>query len=273
MKLSCLPVSWFGDILSGRMSLEEWMRFAVGLGLDAIDFTVLFLKNRDASYLDSLREAILRHGLELCMLTCYPDFTHPNAVERARQVEEMVVNIRAAARLGAKLVRMTAGQRHPGVNREQGVEWAIEGLRQVLPEADRLGITLAYENHTKGTPWQYWDFSQPTEIFLEILNGLADTSLAVNFDTANALVGNEDPLALLEAVKEKVISVHAADIRAPGSLEPVVLGAGVVPFHKIFSILKGNGFDGWICIEEASRTGHVGFEKAVSFVRGVWEEA
>jgi sugar phosphate isomerase/epimerase len=255
------------------MSLEEWMRFAATLELDAVDFTVLFLESRDTGYLDNLREAMHRYGLQLCMLACYPDFTHPDAAERALQVEETVANVGAAARLGAKFVRVTAGQRYPGVAREQGVEWAVEGLRQVLPEADLVGITLAYENHTKGAPWRYWDFSQSTDVFLEILDGLAGTSLGVNFDTANAFVAYEDPIALVETVKDKVVSVHAADIRAPGSLEPVVLGTGVAPFCQIFSILKGNGFDSWICIEEASGTGPAGFERAVSFVRRVWEEA
>jgi sugar phosphate isomerase/epimerase len=168
---------------------------------------------------------------------------------------------------------VTAGQRHPGVSREQGIRWAIQGFRAILPEADRLGLTLAYENHTKGAPWHYWDFSQQSEVFLEILNGLTDTSLGVNYDTANALVSEEDPISLLEAVKQRVVSVHAADVRAPGSLEPVLLGTGVAPFRQIFSVLKGNGFDGWICIEEASRTGAAGFEQAVAFVRQAWEEA
>lgn len=273
MRLSCLPVSWFSDILSGRISLEEWICFASTLGLDAVDFTVLFLEGKDASYLDHLRRTIVKHKLQLCMLACYSDFTHPDAGERARQVEEMVNNIQVAAQLGANLIRVTSGQSHPGVTREQGVDWAIHGFQQILPIADHLGITLAYENHTKGAPWQYWDFSQQAEIFLEILNGMANTSLGVNYDTANALVSNEDPIALLEAVKEKVASVHAADVRAPGSLEPVVLGTGVTPFHQIFSILKANGFNGWICIEEASRTGPAGFEQAVSFIRQSWEAA
>jgi sugar phosphate isomerase/epimerase len=273
MKLSCLPVSWFSDILSGRMPLEEWMRFAARLGLDAIDFTVLFLEDKDTQGLDDLRETMLKYNLQLCMLACYSDFTHPDAAERSRQVEEMMTNIQTAARLGASLIRVTAGQRYPGVDREQGVEWAIQGLQQVLPEAECAGVTLAYENHTKGAPWQYWDFSQPAEIFLEILDGMAGTSLGVNYDTANALVSNEDPITLLEAVKDRVVSVHAADVRAPGALEPVVLGTGVAPFPEIFSILKSDGFDGWICIEEASRTGPIGFEQAVAFVRQAWQVA
>ena len=82
MKLSCLPVSWFRDILSGRMALEEWLCFAATLGLDAVDVTVLLLESSDAGYLNRLREAMRRYEMQLCMLACYPDFTHPDAAER-----------------------------------------------------------------------------------------------------------------------------------------------------------------------------------------------
>jgi len=273
MKLSCLPVSWYEEILTGKMSLRDWLSFAAGLRLDAVDLTILFLQNKSREDLQSLRQLILDSGLELCMVTCYPDLTHPDRGARAQQIEGGKTHIRMASQLGAKLVRVTAGQSHPSVTREEGIGWAVEGLRQLAAEADQQEVLLVYENHTKGAPWQYWDFSQASDIFLEILGKLDDTSLGINFDTANPLVGNEDPIALLGEVKDRVVSVHAADIRAAGSLEPVVLGTGVVPFHRLFSNLKETGFDGWICIEEASRTGARGFEEAVSFVRKAWEEA
>jgi sugar phosphate isomerase/epimerase len=273
MKLSCLPVSWFSDILAGKKSPKEWIRFAASLDLDGVDFSILFFRNVDEGGVYDLREEIHRLGLQACMLATYPDFTHPSPAERNRQVEDMRNNIRLASQLGASLIRVTAGQRHPDVSRQQGVKWAADGLRQVVAEADQRNVRLAYENHTKGAPWQYWDFSQSSDIYLEILDALRDTSLGVNFDTANPLVSDEDPLILLEKVKDRVISVHAFDVRAPGVLEPVVVGAGVAPFPEIFSVLKSTGFDGWICIEEASRTGTDGFERAVAYVRRAWEEA
>ena len=97
--------------------------------------------------------------------------------------------------------------------------------------------------------------------------------LGINFDTANTLVAGDDPLPVLEAVMDRLVSVHAADTRRQGTLEPVVIGTGLVPFTEIFDALKGAGFDGWICIEEASGTGWKGVETAVSFVRQAWLDA
>ena len=273
MKLSCLPVSFYEDIFGGKKSVVDWVRFATTLGLDGVDFSVKFFPTRDVQGIDVICEEIKRTGLELCTLVCYPDLTHPDAEQRAREIEQMKADVRLAAGLGARFVRVTAGQRHPGLDRAQGIRWVVEGFRRGLDEAEKLGITLAYENHTKGAPWQYWDFSQPAEIFLEILNALAETPLGVCFDTANPLVISEDSIALLEAVKERVVIVHAFDIRAIGAFEPVCVGTGVAPIKQVFSILKANGFDGWVCVEEASRTGREGFEKSVSFVRRAWETA
>ena len=170
MKLSCLPVSLYEEIFSGQKSVGDWVRLAADLGLDGIDFSIKFFPDRETKVLDALNEEIQRAGLELCMLACYPDFTHSDASQREREIEQMKAELRLAATLGARFVRVTAGQNHPGLRREDGVRWAVEGLRHALDEAERLGVSLAYENHTKGAPWQYWDFSQPAAIFLEILS-------------------------------------------------------------------------------------------------------
>lgn len=273
MKLSCLPVSYFAEIINGQMSLGQWAREAAGLGLSAIDITILFVRSRNASDLRSMRQEIEAEGVRVAMVATYPDFTHPDRAERFNQARHLEADIAAAAALGAELVRVTAGQAHPRTSREEGIAWAIEGLTTALPAAERHGVRLVYENHSKPGVWDYYDFSYPTDIFLAIVQGTAGTSLSINFDMANPLVYGDDPLPLLKRVVDRVASVHAADIRAAGALEPVVIGTGVVPFLQIFSALKENGFDGWICIEEASCSGPAGVEQAVSFIRRTWEEA
>ena len=43
MKLSCLPVSFFEEILTGKMTLNEWAYIGAEAGLDAVDLSILFL--------------------------------------------------------------------------------------------------------------------------------------------------------------------------------------------------------------------------------------
>jgi sugar phosphate isomerase/epimerase len=53
-------------------------------------------------------------------------------------------------------------------------------------------------------------------------------------------------------------------------LRPVIIGQGVVPFPPLWARLHQAGWDGWLCIEEASRQGRAGVEAAVRFVRQSW---
>ncbi len=273
MQLSCLPVSLYDDIFSGQISIADWIRFGAALGLDAVDFSIKFFPERDAATIKQARTAIEKHNIPPGMIACYSDFTHPDPSQRAQELTDLKADIALAETLGAKFIRVTAGQNHPGTERTAGVQWVTDGFRHAIDTAEKHGITLAYENHTKGAPWDYWDFSQPTEIFLEILDALSDTPLGVCFDTANPLVLGEDVLTLLEAVIHRIVVVHIFDLREVGVFEPVRVGTGASPIPQIFSRLRQTGYDGWLSIEEASRTGETGFEQAIAYVRNTWEHS
>ena len=130
-----------------------------------------------------------------------------------------------------------------------------------------------YENHAKPGAWSYTDFSQPQEIFSEIVRRTADVGLGVNFDTGNAATFAADPLALLDEVIGHVVSVHASDSAVRGELRHILFGTGVTPYPALFQRLARAGWDGWICMEEASFQGRAGVEAAASFIRRTWQEA
>ena len=273
MRLSCLPVSLYDDIFTGKSTVADWIQLGAELGLDAVDFSIKFFPNRDAETIKNTRAALEKFNIEACMIACYCDFTHPDAAQRAQELTDLKTDIALAEALGVKFIRVTAGQNHPSIERQTGVRWVTDGFRRALDAAEKHGITLAYENHTKGAPWDYWDFSQPSEIFLEILDALADTPLGVCFDTANPLVLGEDVLKLLEEVIQRVVVLHIFDLQAVGVFEPVRVGTGVSPIPQIFSRMRQVGYDGWLSIEEASRTGQEGFTQSIAYVRETWEQA
>jgi sugar phosphate isomerase/epimerase len=273
MKLSCLPVSFFSDIIDGRMSVFEWARMGASLGLDAVDLSILFVKDRTPQKLQALRKEVESIGMRIAMVTSYPDFTHPDAAQRDKELlsEREVVDVAAA--LGAEMVRVTAGQAHPETPRETGIAWAIQGLRCLVESTRGSGVTLVYENHAKPGTWVYTDFSTPPDIFLEIVRGTADVGLGVNFDTGNAATFAEDPVQLLRQVIQRVVSIHASDSSLRGELKHTLLGTGITPFPALFAELKKAGWDGWICLEEASNQGYAGVQTAVEFIRNTWNTA
>jgi len=273
MKLSCLPVSYFRDIIEGRMSLGQWASQAVRLGLNAIDVSILFFRNHEPGYVGTARNEIEAEGMRVAVLNTYPDFTHPDEKEREKQIAQCRKDIETAGQIGAGMVRITAGQAHPGLQREEGISRAVQAITGLVDTARNAGVVIVYENHSKPGVWEYPDFSHPTDIFLEIAGALDGTPVRILFDTANAPAYGDDPIPLLKKVIDRVACVHAADIKSFGALEPVVIGTGIVPFRRIFMMLQDAGYDGWISIEEASGCGEMGVEQAVRFVRNTWEEA
>jgi sugar phosphate isomerase/epimerase len=271
MQLSCLPVSFYTPMISGEMSIVDWARVALNAGLDAIDLSIILIKDRSPAHLEKTRKELEQLGIGVTMVTTYSDFTHPDPVRRAQEIEKSGQEIAVAAQLGAKFVRVTAGQAHPATRREDGLAWAVQGLTAVLEVARHHNLTLVFENHYKAPVWQHADFSFPTDIFLEIVRRTSGTTLGVNWDTANTLAYGDDPIPVLDEVLDRVASVHAAETAERGSLKPVLVGTGLVPFPAMFRRLREAGFDGWICIEEASQRGAAGVAAAVQFVRSLWE--
>lgn len=273
MKISCLPVSFFKEIIEGGMSLLDWAKMGGAVGLDGVDLSVVLLRNHTPVYLEQVNREFQDEGLPVVMITTYPDFTHPDPDQRKREFEYLRHDIALASNVGAKYLRILAGQAHPKTEVGQGIDWVVDAFHRIAPVADDFGVQLLFENHSKPGAWSYTDFSHPTDIFLQIADATADCGVKINFDTGNTLVYGDDPLPVLERVADRVVTVHAADTACRGSLQPVVIGTGIVPFDDIFRVLRKHGFDGWICIEEASSTGQQGVQQAVEFVRNTWKRS
>jgi sugar phosphate isomerase/epimerase len=252
------------------MSLTDWAREAVQLKLDAIDISILMLKGKSDGELRRIRTEINQEGICVGGASTYPDFTNPDPAARARQKVQFERDLETLAAVGTQIVRITAGQAHPGLDQKEGIKLALEGITGSIPKAEELGIQLVFENHAKPGVWQYYDFDYPTDIFLEIASGLTDTPVRIQFDTANPIAYGDEPLPILKQVYDKVSVVHIADTKSRGELNPTVIGTGLVEFKEIFDYLNEKDYSQWLSIEEASFTGSAGIKTAVDFVRKMW---
>ena len=274
MKLSCLSVSLFPDIISGKMSLREYAQLCKDLGLDGFDIGIILLKNHTPKYLNSIVKDLEETGISIAMITTYPDFTHPDPMQREREFEYLRHDIALASNVGARFLRITAGQGHPGMTINKGIDLVVENFLRIAPVADKFGIKLVFENHSKPGAWDYMDFSNPPEIFLEIFDRIADTDIGINFDTANVIVaGRNNTLEVLEKVIRKVETIHVAETATFGKMDPVLLGTGIVPVKDVFALLKSHNWDKWLCIEEWGNMGVEGVKKAVGYTRTLWDKA
>ncbi len=272
MKLSCIPVSYFEEIIKNKKSIFQWAAEAKEIGLDYIDLSILFFQRFDEEYFIGIKNKLERLNTRIAIINSYTDFTHPNAKKRKNELYKVQDYIKSAEILDAKYLRITAGQAHPQTSVNDGIKWVIEGFEKASELSEGTSVKLVFENHSKPGIWDYPDFSFQTYNFLEIYKKIKDTQIKILFDTANTLAYGDDPLKVLEKVSEDLACVHAADIDAKGSFDPVVIGTGIVPFKEIFRRLKEVGFNEIISIEEASNTGENGIKIAEGFIRNIWNK-
>ena len=264
-RISVFPKCYFDDLTSGRMALADWIRAAAPLGGEGLEHYDGFFPSLESRDVDPLVRVMEETGQITSMLCFSPDFTHPDADERVRQVERQKAAIDLTARLGARHCRTLSGQRFPGLTRQEGIARTIEGIRRSLDYAERRGIVLCMENHYKDGTWRYAEFAQPADIFLEIIEQIDSPFFGVQYDPSNAIVGGYDPIQFLERVRHRVVTMHASDrALAPGATLEMAraqegyatvlvhgeTGTGLTDYDAIFRILADAGFDGWISIED-----------------------
>lgn len=273
MRMSCLPVSLFGDICSGKMSLTDWARHAKAIGFDGIDISIMFLKNRTPTYLAALKKELEEIGMPIVMMTTYPDFTHPDPVQREREMLYLKADVALASELNIRYLRILAGQAHKEVSREACIRWVSDAFHEIDAYGKKFGVGLLFENHGKPGAWDNVDFTFEPQNFLDICRCTEDTDIRINFDTGNITAHGEDPRDILPQVVDRVETIHVTDMAQRGVFSPTVIGTGVTPNSEVFHMLKEAGFDRWLCIEEASGCGLEGIEKAHDYVLKTWNNA
>ncbi len=272
LKISAFPKCYIDEIASRRsMSVFDWIELARTLDADGLEMYDGFFTSLDDAYLDRVSDALHSAGFAMPMLCCSPDFTNPDRDARRRAVEREALLIGVTRRLGGprSVCRVLSGQRYPEVSREQGLAWVVECINEVLPVAREQDVVLGLENHYKDGFWNYPEFAQKQDVFLELLDAIPERDhFGVQYDPSNAVVAGEDPIALLQAVADRVVSMHASDRylaegttlddlrQADGTLgyspnlRHGVTGKGLNDYESIFRILAEHRYQGWVSIED-----------------------
>ena len=267
-KLAAFPKGFIKPLVSGQMSIYEWIKLADGLRIDGLEFYNNFADVKDPANWPKIRKAVEDTGMVIPMMCASPDFTIPDAALRKKEVEHEIKAIEMSAALGAKYCRVLSGQRRKDITREEGMGYVVESINACIPVAEKLGITLIIENHYKDDFWTEPEFAQMMDVFVDLVSRIDSPSFGVNFDPSNAIAAGEDPLELLEKVKHRVLTIHASDrYLASGTIEDLrkaeggsagyvsffkhgVIGKGLNDYDAIFKTLKDVGFDSWISIED-----------------------
>lgn len=283
-KLAAFPKAYIDQLcVDGSMTIRQWIELAATLDVDGLEFYTGFLELADKQTWKTSRKIAADHNLTIPMLCCSPDFTHPDPAFRREQVDHEKRWIDMTAELGGAYCRVLSGQRRPELSREVGLGYAAECISACLDHAATCAVTLILENHYKDNYWDHPEFAQSTEMFCALVSQIDSPHFGVNYDPSNAFLAGEDPLELLERVKDRVVTMHASDrYLIEGTLEDLrreedqrgyasrlrhgVIGQGLNNYDAIFGTLSAVGFDGWISIEDGV-DGIEQLHESVSYLR------
>jgi sugar phosphate isomerase/epimerase len=263
MKLSCIPICFFDDLINTRtMSLGNWVQMARKLDLDGIEMYKPYLgeDQRDRDSMFRISDMIHSAGIEVSMFTSYADFSQPEPVEIERQMASIRWDVDAAVIFRTKIVRLTAGRWSVGQGIKDTLRLVAKGLKVSLDYAEDKGIMLALEDHP--------EVGTRIADFMRILELVDDERLKVNLDTSNPMESNDDPVELAKLVKSRIVHVHLSDRSA--DLQHQAAGEGVVDFVSILHILKEAGYDGWLSLEAGGRKGQDAIRQSLDFIREIW---
>ncbi|HYG74091.1 MAG TPA: sugar phosphate isomerase/epimerase family protein [Planctomycetota bacterium] len=271
MPLAAFPKCFLDELCVHKtMTVDQWIAgCAEKLDVDGLEFYWGFAP-REKDEIRRVRSIVEARGYSIPMMCYSPDFTKPDAAARQAEVDAQKQVIEVTAALGGKFCRVLSGQRRAEVSRKDGVRYAADCIKACLPHAEKHGVTLILENHYKDGFWQQPEFAQKMEVFLELLAAIPESpNFGVNYDPSNTIIAGEDPIEMLEAVKHRVVTMHASDRYFEGGtvedlrkieahpqagyaqiLKHGIVGKGLNDFDKIFSILKAAGFKGWVSIED-----------------------
>jgi sugar phosphate isomerase/epimerase len=284
-RISVFPKCYFDELVSGRMDYVSWIRDAATLGGEGVEHYDEFFRSPAPADVDPVIQAMRETGQITSMLCFSPNFTHPDPDERARQVERQKTAIDLSVRLGTRYCRTLTGQRYPDLDRAEGVRRAVECIKRSLEYAEKRDVILCLENHYKVGDWLYPEFAQMEDVFLDVIDQIHSPHFGVQYDPSNAVVGGFDPIAFLEKVKHRVVTMHASDrylvpgttieeIRSadgtvgyPDKLRHGETGKGMNDYDAIFRILADIGFSGWISVEDGMN-GLDELRRSVEFLKG-----
>jgi len=284
-KLAAFPKAFMQALCKdGTMKVCQWIELASKLDIDGLEWYSGMIEMNDAENWPRFRKEVEAKGMTIPMMCCSPDFTHPDAAYRAKEIAKQKLWIDMTHILGGSYCRVLSGQRRPELSIDEGVRLAAESIEACLPYAQEKGITLILENHYKDDFWEYPEFAQKMDVFCKLVDSIHHPHFGVNYDPSNTYLAGEDPLELLYRVSSRVVSMHASDrYLIEGTIEDLrkeeggalgyakrlrhgEIGKGLNNYDAIFAELKRVGFNGWISIEDGVE-GMDQLERSVTFLK------
>jgi sugar phosphate isomerase/epimerase len=238
VRLALNAYSFNEPLRAGTLTLDDLVDYCAQHALDGLDATGYYFPGYptvpDDAFLGRLKRRAFVNGVTINGTGVRNDFAVADAAARRKDVAMVKDWIDAAAKLGAGVVRIFAGQKVPdGGTFERTLEWMVPDIRECVDHARRRGVIVGLQNHN--------DFVKTADETIRILEAVSSEWFGVILDVGSLRQG--DPYAEIEKLAPYAVSWQLK--------ETVWYGAKEVPADvaRIKAIIDKVGYRGFLPIE------------------------
>ena len=189
------------------MTMDDFADVCVGMGLDAIEATSYYFSPQTPEEMARYRGRCTRLGLDISSTGMRNDFCVRDPAKLRSEIAEVKKWTELASILGAKTLRIFAGNIQRGDSEEAVAARIVESIQECCDHAGKYGIFLALENHG--------GITASCDRILAIVKAVQSDWFGVNLDTAN--FHSEDPYADLQRLAPYAVIVQVkTEIQAKG---------------------------------------------------------
>lgn len=254
MKLSVSMGSFTREFQQGKMDVFQFMKRCKELDIDGIEFMDSLWKNK-AKEMPEVQKFLKEQNLLVSAYAINNDMVMETTQQRTEQIEIIKKGVDDAVALGAKVVRIYAGDSRNGLTLERCFDYIVGGLIAGARYAEKKGILLALENHGQ--------LAGRGDQIRKIIDEVGSDALQANINTGNFLLVNQNPADAVRGVVALAVAVTLKDFKKVADdydgilfealngekFAGAVIGEGCVNLSKILMFLKGVGYNGYLSIE------------------------
>jgi sugar phosphate isomerase/epimerase len=240
----CCAYSYRKYLAGGKMTMEDFIRKGVELGIDGVDMTGYWFKSTEPAYLASLRHLAFKNGVCFSGAATGASTVQADAAKRSQVLDDIKKWVDVTDLLGAPHLRVFAGKLPEGATPDQAIAWTVEILKPASDYASKKGITLGVEDHQ--------GITQNSETCIEILHRVDSPFVGINLDITHFKpTPTADAYAQIEATIPFATHTHIRDVFDDG--QPIDL-------DRVWQLFARGGYKGYMSAE------YEGKEEAMSGV-------
>lgn len=235
------------------MTLDDFADLAASMDLDAIEPTAYYFADTSPASLARLKGRCTRLGLDISGTAVGNNFCTPDAAKLKEQLAMVRKWTEHASLLGAKTVRIFAGNVDKTDTVEKARARCIAAIQEACDHAAQFGVYLALENHG--------GITGTLEQILQLVKGVKHDWFGVNLDTGN--FHTEDPYADLAK-----LAPYAVTVQVKTEIQRAGMKKEAADLKRLVSILRDVNYRGYVALEyEAEEEPKVAIPRHVETLR------